>query len=63
MKTITRNEARALGYASITEDITEGSEMQAHMTADMQGVDAVWIRIGDFRVQLGRKRPDLKYSK
>lgn len=63
MKTLHRKEAVAQGYYSITDDIVIGSEMQEHMTADMRGVDAVWIQTGDFRVQLGRKRSDLKFSK
>lgn len=55
MKTLTRKEARAAGYKSITMDVTIGSDIYRSMQAGMRGVDAVWIETGDYTVMLARR--------
>lgn len=55
LPTLTRREAAASGYKAITTGIQDGSESAKSMEADMAGIDAVWIRVGDFHCELGRK--------
>ena len=55
MKTLTRKEARASGFKSISMNVTVGSDTYKSMAASMKNVDACWIETGDYTVQLARK--------
>jgi hypothetical protein len=55
-------EAAREGYVSLTWNIEVNSTEYWNKVNDMQGIDAVWIDLGDNQVQLARKRRELLTS-
>ena len=55
MKTLTRKEARAAGFKSISMNVTVDSDTYKSMALSMKNIDACWIETGEYTVQLARK--------
>jgi len=63
MKRLTKAQADAAGYRSITTDIFPKRRTEAHIVASieesMRGADAVWIESVDGTLQAARKSSEL----
>lgn len=62
LKTLKPAEAREQSYERITTDVVIDSEIFHSMQRSMVGVDAVWVRTGQYNVQLARKRAEIKLT-